>query len=217
MRCIGVFGGTFDPIHYGHLRTALEVRQRLELSHVRFVPCCEPPGGKSPLMDPAMRLHMVQAAIESEEGFVADAREIERGGVSYTVDTLASLRIDYPTTPIALMMGMDAFLSLTAWHKWAQFLDLAHIVVAHRPGWQAPDSGVLGNLIASRSVTDKHKVHTELAGCIHVAPVTQLEISSSDLRDSISAGVDPKYLVTPSVREIILKMECYAKENATEV
>jgi nicotinate-nucleotide adenylyltransferase len=212
-QCVGIFGGTFDPIHYGHLRTALELRIRLSLAQVRFVPCNIPPTRKQPLLSPQDRLRMVRAAIESEEPhFVLDAREIERGGVSYTVDTLTELRAEMPTTPLALLLGMDAFLSLPSWRQWEKLLSLAHIVVAHRPGWRAPADGLLGDLVAERGTETNADLCTSVAGRVHVEAVTQLEISSTDLRHSISAGIDPKYLVPPSVRSLIIDTECYAKK-----
>jgi nicotinate-nucleotide adenylyltransferase len=198
------------------LRTALELRLRLKLAQVRFIPCNIPATGKQPLLSPEDRLRMVRAAIDSEEPhFVLDAREIERGGVSYTVDTLRELRAENPQTPLALLLGMDAFLSLPSWREWDQLLALSHIVVAHRPGWAAPHDGVLGELIASRLTDSSDDLCQTLAGRIHVEAVTQLEISSTDLRLSISAGIDPKYLVPPRVRSLIIDTECYAKKAET--
>ena len=215
-RCIGVFGGTFDPIHYGHLRTALEIRERVGLDHVRFIPCNDPPTSKQPLLDPTMRLRIVSAATATEPDFVVDAREIERGGISYTADTLNSLRSDFDGTPLALVMGMDAFVSLPSWRHWRSFLDYAHIIVAHRPGSSVPRDGELGELVADCGVTDPQQLHESESGCVVVAEVTQLEISSSALRTSISEGVDPKFLVPPAVRSIVLELECYARTATRE-
>jgi len=215
-RCIGVLGGTFDPIHYGHLRTALELLGRLSLDHVRFIPCNDPPTSKQPLLDAATRLRLVEAAIASEPDFVADDREIRRGGISYTIDTLKSLRADFPDRPLALIMGMDAFLSLPLWRQWESFLDYVHVVVAHRPGWVAPSDGVLGALVASHSAPSPGALHESLAGCVLISEVTQLEISSSALRTSISQGIDPRFLVPPAVRSIVLELECYARTASRE-
>jgi nicotinate-nucleotide adenylyltransferase len=209
-RCIGILGGTFDPIHYGHLRTALELRERLGLDHVRFIPCNDPPTSKQPLLDAPTRLRIVEAAIASEPDFVADDRELIRGQVSYTVDTLASLRSEFADRPLALIMGMDAFLGLPGWRDWQRLSDYAHIIVAHRPGFDVPQDGVPGQLIAERAPESPEFLHVELAGYVYVAEVTQLEISSTALRTSISEGVDPKYLVPPAVRSIILELDCYA-------
>lgn len=211
MQCIGIFGGTFDPIHYGHLRTALEIHMQLDLAQVRFIPCAAPPHRPMPLLSSKLRLEMVEAAIAPEPAFVADTREIERSGLSYSVDTLASLRIDYPDTPLAVILGMDAFVGLPLWHEWERIPTLAHIVVAHRPGWDVPVRGALGELIARSRTRKPEDLHRELAGRVYIAAVTQLEISSTDLRNSIAAGIDPRYLVPASVRSIIMETECYAK------
>jgi nicotinate-nucleotide adenylyltransferase len=211
MRPIGIFGGTFDPIHYGHLRTALELKTLLELERVHIVPCADPPHRTPPMSDGALRLRMVQAAIRDEPGFVADDRELKRAGVSYTIDTLASFRAELPGRSLCLLLGMDAFLGLPQWRRWRDLTTLAHIVVAHRPGWAAPTTGTLGELLRELRAPSVTELAEKAAGFIHVQPVTQLEISSTDLRDSLRAGRDPKFLVPDSVREIIIETECYAE------
>jgi nicotinate-nucleotide adenylyltransferase len=211
MRPIGIFGGTFDPIHYGHLRTALELKVLLDLAAVHFVPCANPPHRTMPMTDGRLRLRMVEAAIRGEAGFVADDRELARAGVSYTIDTLQSFRAELGGASLCLLLGMDAFLGLPEWHRWQELTTLAHIVVAHRPGWRAPTTGVLGELLEERGAKNVAEIATLPAGRIHVQPVTQLEISSTDLRDSLRARRDPQFLVPDSVREIILDTECYAE------
>ena len=211
MRSIGIFGGTFDPIHYGHLRTALELKGTLDLEAVHFVPCANPPHRDAPMTEGALRLKMVRAAIRGEPGFVADARELNRDGTSYTIDTLASFRAEFSARSLCLMLGMDAFLGLPQWHRWRELTTLAHIVVAHRPGWQAPTTGTLGELLRERRTSSVAELAASPAGLIHVQPVTQLEISSTDLRDSLRAGRDPKFLMPDDVRQIILETECYAE------
>jgi len=211
MRPIGIFGGTFDPIHYGHLRTALELKALLDLDKVHIVPVADPPHRTAPMSEGALRLRMIQAAIRNEPGFVADDRELKRAGVSYTIDTLASFRAELPGRSLCLLLGMDAFLGLPQWRRWNELTTLAHIVVAHRPGWDAPTTGTLGELLRERRAPSAAELATKAAGYIHVQPVTQLEISSTDLRDSLRAGRDPKFLVPDSVREIIIETECYAE------
>ena len=211
MRPIGIFGGTFDPIHYGHLRTALELKQRLDLATVYFVPCANPPHRTAPMTNGRLRLRMVEAAIRDEEGFVADDRELERSGLSYTMDTLASFRAEFASRSLCLLLGMDAFLGLPGWHRWRELPTLAHIVVAHRPGWEAPTDGPLGELLRERRASGAEQLTASLAGLVHVQPVTQLEISSTDLRDSLRAGRDPKFLLPDRVRRIIVETECYAE------
>jgi nicotinate-nucleotide adenylyltransferase len=211
MQPIGIFGGTFDPIHYGHLRTALELKRALGLERVHFVPAANPPHRTVPTTEASLRLRMVQAAIDGEPGFVADDRELKRPGLSYTFDTLQSFRLEFPARPLCLLLGMDAFLNLPYWNKWRELLELAHIVVAQRPGWDAPRGGSLGELYLERRTVQAQELLGTLAGRIHFQPVTQLEISSTDLRASLRAGVDPKFLVPDSVRQIILETECYAE------
>ena len=210
MRCIGVFGGTFDPVHYGHLRTAYELRFKLGFDEVRFVPCAHPPHRDAPITASAIRLRMLETAIGAEPGFVVDERELERAGPSYTVDTLKSMRAELPGTPLCLLLGMDAFLELPTWHEWQRLLDLGHIVVAHRPGWQAPYEGTLGKLIQKHRTAAAHELHAAAAGRIHIEPVTQLEVSSTELKRSIRAGLEPKYLLPDSVWRIIVETRCYA-------
>jgi nicotinate-nucleotide adenylyltransferase len=210
---LGIFGGTFDPIHYGHLRTALELQQVLALERVHFVPCANPPHRAAPLTDGPLRLRLVAAAIAGEQGFVADDRELTRSGPSYTLDTLASFRVEHPSSPLCLLLGMDAFLGLPAWHRWRELLDYAHIVVAHRPGWRAPEVGTIGEVLRERRTLKPADLAQSLAGRVHVQAVTQLEISSTELRATIRAGLDPKFLMPDSVRKVILETECYAESR----
>jgi nicotinate-nucleotide adenylyltransferase len=209
MSPVGIFGGTFDPIHFGHLRTAFELLHALRLAEVRLLPAGSPPHRGAPLCDGQHRLDMVRAAVADQPGLVVDDREIRREGPSYTVLTLRELRDEEPGRPICLLLGMDAFLGLPQWHEWRSVFELAHVVVAHRPGWSAPDSGTLGELLAQRGTGRVEDLHESVAGCIHVRPVTQLEISSTDLRDLIVAGEDPRYLLPDAVRALIRDTGCY--------
>jgi nicotinate-nucleotide adenylyltransferase len=165
------------------------------------------------MTDGNVRLRLVRAAIRGQKGFVADDRELRRAGPSYTVDTLASFRAEFPRRCLCLLVGMDAFLGLPTWHRWRELLDLAHVVVAHRPGWRAPRTGTLGRLLRDRGTPDPAALRATRAGKVFVRPVTQLEISSTDLRAALVAGLDPKFLMPDRVRQIILETECYA-ENA---
>jgi nicotinate-nucleotide adenylyltransferase len=210
MNPIGIFGGTFDPIHFGHLRTAFELQLALGLEELRFVPAGAPPLRDAPLADAALRLAMVRAAIEDQPGFTVDDREVRRAGPSYTVTTLSELRAEVPLRPLCLLVGMDAFLGLHRWHQWREILRLAHVVVAHRPGWRAPGDGALGELLALRGTSSAASLREEGAGRIYVHPVTQLEISSTDLRNIIVSGRDPRYLVPDAVRAIIRETGCYS-------
>jgi nicotinate-nucleotide adenylyltransferase len=160
-----------------------------------------------------MRLQMVKAAVASQSAFIVDDREIRRTGVSYSVDTLTEVRKEFPDRSLCLLLGMDAFLGLPNWHRWRELLDLAHIVVAHRPGWKAPTMGPLGEVMVDHGTGTIRDLHETPGGRVYVHAVTQLEISSTDLRHLIIAGRDPRYLVPEEVRQIIRDTRCYAPQQ----
>jgi nicotinate-nucleotide adenylyltransferase len=210
LRPMGLFGGTFDPIHNGHLRTAFELREALRLAEVRFLPTGNPPHREHTQASAEIRLALVRAAVAAEPGFTVDDREVRRSGLSYSVDTLTGLREEFPARSLCLILGMDAFLGLPNWHRWREILTLAHIVVAHRPGWKAPLQGPLGEVMVDHGTGAIRDLHEQPAGRIYVHAVTQLEISSTELRQLISRGRDPRYLVPDSVRELLRESGCYA-------
>jgi nicotinate-nucleotide adenylyltransferase len=212
---IGLFGGTFDPIHYGHLRTSFELWQALRLAQVRFLPTGNPSHREAPLASPELRLEMVRAAVADNSAFAVDDREMRRSGVTYSVDTLLDLRSELPDRSLCLILGMDAFLGMPNWHRWREIFDLAHVVVAHRPGWKAPITGPLGEIMVDRGTGSVRDLHGAPAGRIYVHAVTQLEIASTDLRQLIVSGRDLRYLVPDAVRAIILRTGCYAQHQPT--
>jgi len=212
MKPIGVFGGTFDPVHYGHLRSAFEMLQALDFDEVRFIPCSDPPHRGLTYASAAQRKRLVELAIAGQPGFVADDRELQRGGPSYTVDTLTTLREEFPDRSLGLIVGMDAFLGLPGWHRWDELLNIAHIVVAHRPGWKAPDIGALGALISDFGTHRVEDLHATTHGHIHIHAVTQLEIASTEIRQLIAAGRDPRFLMPDAVRNEILDIGLYRGE-----
>jgi nicotinate-nucleotide adenylyltransferase len=208
---MGIFGGTFDPIHNGHLRTAFELREALRLAEVRFLPTGNPPHRDKTQATADMRLALVRAAVADQSGFSVDDRETRRGGLSYSVDTLTELRAEFPQRPLCLLLGMDAFLGLPNWHRWREILELAHVVVAHRPGWKAPTQGPLGEAMVDRGTGSVRDLHDTAAGRIYVHAVTQLEISSTELRQLIARGRDPRYLVPDSVCKVLRETGWYAR------
>ncbi|MEZ5500378.1 MAG: nicotinate-nucleotide adenylyltransferase [Steroidobacteraceae bacterium] len=216
MQPIGIFGGAFDPIHYGHLRTAFEFLQALRLAQIRFIPTGNPAHREAPIAEPQLRLDMLKAAIAGQSGFAVDDRELRRSGRSYSVDTMAELRSELPQRSLCLLLGMDAFLGLPNWHRWRDLLQLGHIVVAHRPGWKAPTKGPLGELMVDHGTGSARDLQMRPAGHIYIHSVTQLEIASSDLRQIITSGRDPRYLVPDAVRDIIVQTGCYARASGAE-
>ena len=193
---IGILGGTFDPIHYGHLRPALEMLETLQLAEVRFIPCRIPAHRATPLITAEQRLTLVQRAIADQPGFVADDRELRRDGPSYMVDTLASLRDDLGNDiPLCLILGADAFRGLPSWHRWQQLSELAHIVVMQRPGALSSLPPVLEEFIALRRIEEVIALRQKPAGSILFQLVTQLHISATQIRALLAHGQSPRYLL----------------------
>jgi nicotinate-nucleotide adenylyltransferase len=213
MKPMGIFGGTFDPIHYGHLRTAFEMLQALRFDEVRFIPCGDPPHRGTTFADAELRFRMVDVAIAGQDGFVSDDRELRRDGPSYSIDTLIGLREEFSDRSLGLIVGMDAFLGLTKWHRWDEILDVAHIVVAHRPGWKAPDLGPLGDLITEFGTHRVNDLHETTHGHIHIHAVTQLEIASTEIRDLVAAGRDPRFLMPDAVSNVIEETSVYMRNT----
>lgn len=206
---LGIFGGTFDPVHFGHLRPALEVQQALGLNEVRFIPAGQPPHREVPHALPSQRLSMLRAAIEDQPGFVVDEREIRREGPSYMVDTLASLREEVGQLPLCLILGYDAFLGLPGWHQWHRLIELAHLVITHRPGWNHDDlNDVLQSLVKQHEVAHE-QLSEQAAGGLLFVPVTQLDVSATTIREQIRAGQDIRYLLPDTVYRIIREQKLY--------
>ncbi len=201
---IGILGGSFDPIHNGHLRTALDVQQALDLDELRLIPLRDPPHREHPTSSPEQRLEMVQAAIADEPTLTVDQRELERSGKSYSLLTLQSLRAELGSnTSICLILGQDAFQGFPNWHKPDEILELAHLVVMQRPGENRPE------LYPERITKKPDDLRLNPAGKIYRQQVTQLEISSTKIRDMIQKGWSPRYLLPDVVLEIIEKDGLY--------
>ncbi len=206
---IGVFGGTFNPIHFGHLRPALEITEALQLQQLRLVPSALPPHREEPEVDAELRLQMVRAAAAGEPRFIVDDRELRRDGPSYTVDTLASLRSELGDQPMGLLVGMDAFLGLHTWHQWERLIDLAHLIVMQRPGVYSPEQyrekmhPEVRALVDRRLVTQLPLLQSAPSGHVWFQAVTQLDISATKVRAVIKAGNSARYLTPESVLHII--------------
>ncbi len=199
---LGILGGTFDPIHFGHLRPALEVQQALGLEEVRLIPLRDPPHRNRPQTTDAQRLSMLQAAIKGLPDFRIDQQELERKGKSYTVETLRALRQEVGGKPICLLMGSDAFGQFHRWHKPGEILQLAHLIVMQRPGDSMPSA--TGNIVESAE-----PLTTTSGGCILFQPVTQLDISSTSIRALIRNGLSPRYLLPDEVLAFIQTQKLY--------
>lgn len=213
-RPIGIFGGTFDPIHFGHLRAAFELSELAGLQRVLFVPAADPPHRGPPLVDARTRLELVRAALEDEGDFEVDDRELRRPGPSYTVLTLEELRAEWgPRQSLVLLLGMDAFLGLPGWYRWQDLLSMAHIAVAHRPGARPEFPAELARLVGACGTATADDLGRAPGGHILIHPGTQLDISSTDLRAALRAGRDPRYLMPEPVRRMIIATGIYARSR----
>ena len=210
MERVGLLGGTFDPIHFGHLRLGLELREALALDEVRFIPCHNPPHRGGPVASSEQRLKMLELALSGVTGVVADPRELLRDEPSYTVDTLASLRHERPAATFFWFMGMDAFASLMSWHQWEKILTLAHLVVSPRPGAPSQLSTPMQALLDERRV-DSNKINsTEQSGGIYIQAVTQLDIAATRIRELSASGQPLNYLLPERVRQFIELEKIYS-------
>jgi nicotinate-nucleotide adenylyltransferase len=201
----------FDPIHYGHLRTAHELHEILGLETLAFLPAGDPPHRAAPLADAETRLEMVRAAVADDPRFFVDDREIRRGGPSYTILTLEEIRAERGGQPIILIMGMDAFAGIDRWHRATELLRLAHLVIALRPRATTPQAGLAAELLNARRCDDPARLSATPAGLVYVSEGTQLDLSSSAVRGVVAAGRDPRYLMPEASRRIILARGSYAR------
>ena len=187
---LGLFGGTFDPVHYGHLRAAAEVRDALGLAEMRLLPAGDPAHRAAPQANAMHRLAMLELALQAFPGLVIDSREIHRTGKSYTVLTLEELRAEMPARPIACVVGADTFAGLPEWHRWREVFDLAHLVVVTRPGLRI-EGALTGALRAEwekRMTPDLAALETAPGGAIFRVPVTPQPISATAIRDALASG-----------------------------
>jgi len=209
---IGIFGGTFDPIHFGHLRLAEEMAAAIGLSRVLFVPAGQPPHRGTPRTAAAHRLEMVRRAIAGNPRFEVDAREIQRPEPSYTVDTLAALRAELGhEQPLWLLLGADAFLGLAGWHQWRRLFGLANIAVAARSGAQPLQPDALPDELKHELSQRQPAVGPAAcaAGSVLLQQMTPLGISATAIRDTLARRGSARYLLPDAVLDYIHEHQLY--------
>ncbi|AZZ90530.1 nicotinate-nucleotide adenylyltransferase [Hahella sp. KA22] len=213
---IVLLGGTFDPIHFGHLRTALELQQHFgETAEVRLIPCGDPRHRAAPKASGEHRLAMLRLALEGEPGLRIDEVEVRRTGASYTVDTLLELRQEVGNQrPLIFVMGTDAFESLPKWRRWLEIIQLAHIMVVNRPGWSFCEQGELGDFLRQHSAESNNDLIRQPAGKVGFITLTQMGISSSKVRELIGLRLSPRFLLPDSVWRYIRQHRLYGAVNA---
>lgn len=209
---IGILGGTFDPVHFGHLRSALEVCLQLNLDHVRLIPCAEPPHRQATMASAEVRRLMLELAVKSVPQLIVDDRELQRDGPSFTVDTLLSLRQEFKDNPLFLILGTDAFRGLAAWSRWQQILSLAHIVVVQRPDEALDLQEDLQNWYQQNlaQTADRYLA----TGKIWPLTVTSLAISATQIRQDLLAANPVNFLLPESVIAVIEQLGLY-RSNAS--
>ena len=202
-RAIGIFGGTFDPVHYGHLRAAVEAMEQLQLDDFRLLPAGTPPHRSQPHASAEHRLAMLQLALSPDPDLVLDDREVRRDGPSYMVDTLAEIRDEAGDAPIILMIGQDAANALDQWHEWRRLFELTHLVIMRRPESTYDYSPGLLEQVQPRLITDGQQLNGSPAGLILPLELTQLAISATDIRNRIRNGLSPRFLLPRPVIQYI--------------
>lgn len=214
---VGIFGGTFDPIHLGHLRLAEEARESLGLDHVRLIPSGQPPHRQAPGSPPEDRLQMARLAAEGNPGLVVDDGEVRSPHTSFTVPTLERLRAEFgPHRPLVLILGADAFEGLPGWHRWQELFGLTHLAVANRPGFAPHGRRWPGVLSAELEAACQHRLGTDPsvlgeapAGRVVAFDMTPLAISASLIRDLLKAGHSARYLLPDAVLDYIRTHRLY--------
>ena len=198
-KTLGLFGGTFDPIHIGHLRMALELKQQLALEEMRLVPCHRPPHRGQPNASSQERVDMLAMALKDCPELVVDTREVNRDRPSYTVETLRELRAELGAeVSLVLCMGADAFAGLASWFCWQELIQLAHIVVVARPGWELPQVGDVADLCREH-LQDASYLTRESYGGVLVQTLRLLPVSATEIREQIRAGESAQFLVPDAV------------------
>ena len=211
-RRVGVLGGTFDPVHNGHLRTALEIRERLALDELHLVPVHTPALRAQPGASAAQRSAMLSIAVEGSRHLLVDERELRRGGVSYTIDTVRELRAELGEhASLFVVVGEDAYAGFERWKEWQRLLDYAHVVVLTRPGDSPSPGAALCAWTAQHLAADPAAaLEAECRGRVLRIALTQLAISSTSVRELVAAGRSPRFLLPDGVLEYIRRNRIYA-------
>jgi nicotinate-nucleotide adenylyltransferase len=206
---IAVMGGSFDPIHIGHLRVAIEVRDHLHVDQLRLIPCGQPPHKKQTIATAEQRLQMLALAVDDEQSLMIHDREIRRDRTSYTVDTLADLRAQSGQQPMCLIVGADAYQQLNGWHQWQRLFELAHLIVVQRPGYTIEANTEVADYTINRSIDAPHQLTQHSAGSLYFMQIPPLKISSTRIRALALDGKNYRYLVPDKVYQWMQQQQIY--------
>lgn len=208
-QAIAFLGGTFDPIHLGHLRPALEIGEAISLKQLFFMPNHIAPHKSSSHCNPKQRCEMVELALHNQTRMDIDTRELNRHKPSYTIDTLKELKKEYPHTPICFIMGMDSLISFDTWFHWQEILSYCHLIISHRPGFECVFNEQIQTLVDAHQTTNKHDLHNLQMGKIYFQTTSQLAISSSEIRQLLNNDISIDYLVPEAVNDYIQEHQLY--------
>ena len=206
---IGIFGGTFDPVHNGHLRIGDHILQTFHLEKILWIPCNQPAHRKTPIASPQSRLEMLKRATKNNPAFEVSDIEIKRGGVSYMIDTLSALRSSLPNTPLCLILGADAFSKINLWHQWESLLNYTHFIVVNRNNYETPNSEWLKTLCENHQTTQISCLSEKIAGRIYFETINPIPISATAIRNALSSGEKPKMTLPEAVYNYIISNSLY--------
>ncbi len=216
-RVLAFMGGTFDPIHNGHLRTALEIRQFLNIDELRLIPCDVPTHRDEPGCTSAQRFAMLQLAVADEPGLVADDRELASSEASYTIHTLRALRDEIgPEASLVMVVGMDSYLTLPDWYQWREILGLGHILVVQRPGWSFDPKEAVADWTEAHRASSPAELKHAPHGRILLHSLTPLGISATQIRDLVRHQQSPRYLLPDRVWRYIQQQGLYGYDTKNE-
>jgi nicotinate-nucleotide adenylyltransferase len=230
---IGILGGTFDPIHNGHIQVANIILQQLHFAAIHLIPCFQPPHRALPIATAAQRLTMLKLAVgnrhapaavgnrhacsedacfKNVSALVVDDCEIQRQGISYAIDTLIDLRQRLPLTPLCFIIGMDAFAALNTWHKWQELIKYCHFVVVNRSSFNEQLNAVMSEFLQSAKTDNVQDLFTKLNGKIYFVSIKPINISATNIRQQIKQHQTPTGL-SPAVYEYIKKEKLYLSSS----
>ncbi len=210
MKPVGILGGTFDPIHNGHLHLATSCYERLQLREVRLIPLHTPPHRQQPVATPDQRLAMLRLAVMNTTGLKVDDLELQRHSVSYTIDTLIALHEQNKNASLCLILGADAFNVLHTWRRWDELLEYCHIIIAHRPGTTiSPENPELKKTLQEQISTDINDLHKHTCGRIFELEIPMLDISATQIRGLFHAGQEPTGLLPETIIHYIQTHNLY--------
>jgi len=206
---IGFLGGSFDPIHNGHLLPAIEVAEQLQLQQLFLMPNHIAPHKAGSHCSAMQRVEMVKLAVQDVDTLAIDTRELNRDSASYTVETLKEIRVQYPNTPICFLMGMDSLINFDKWYQWQNILNYCHLVVCARPGWKGEFNDTVQDLLNHHQTQSVDELHQFQSGKIYFQKTVQFDISSTQIRHHIKHDLNIEGLLPQPIHHYIKRHKLY--------